>query len=372
MSALLNVAPQFVSLREFREMVQTFGPHITLLGKGEPGMGKSSQLAAIAEANGDKWRETGDYYPEDKYRYLYIDCTNEEINDRKMNMPRHDSRSIVTYLSEEFHMDDGRPLYILIDEFTKGPRALQTTWLRLMLNRVIGDRRLPDGSVVFALSNHTSDGVGDKIEAHAGNRLMIVPIRKSTALEYLAYIGDRIPGVLRSWIGANKRCFASYLDAGQSDNELIFNPTRRGEVSFCSNRSITAAGRVIEQRGLFKDHVLEAALAGLVGKAAAKSIMATIAIDSQLASFEEVIADPTGIAVPEDPVAQILMMVRGADSVETQDQLTAFMQFVDRIQSQEVQQLFFAQVVAQARTVALVRGNQRMTKWRIDNWEYMA
>lgn len=372
MSTLLNVGQTFVSINEFTQMVQLMGDRITLLGKGEPGMGKSSQLAAMAQLNGDKWRETGDYYPDDKFRYVYIDCTNEEINDRKMNMPRHDTRGISAYLSDEFHMDDGKPLYILIDEYAKGPRALQTTWLRLMLNRVIGDRRLPQGSRVFAMSNHTSDGVGDKIEAHAGNRLMIVPIRKSTAIEYLAYIGDRIPGVLRGWVAANKRCFASYLDAGQTDNELIFNPTRRGDVSFCSNRSITSAGYVIEQRDRMKPHMLEAALAGLVGKAAAKSIVATIMLDDQLMPFDQVIADPTNVAIPDDPVAQILMMVRGADSIETQDQLTAFMRFVDRIKSMEVQQLFFAQMVTQPRTVALVRGNQRLTQWRVDNWQYMA
>ena len=249
---------------------------------------------------------------------------------------------------------------------------MQTTWLRLMLNRVIGDRRLPDGSRIFAMSNHSSDGVGDKIEAHAGNRLMIVNIRKSTAMEYLNYIGDRIPAVLRGWIAANKRCCASYLDAGQSDNELIFNPTRRGDVSFCSMRSLTAAGYVIQKSSGMLPHMLEAALAGLVGKAAAKSIVATITLDTQITSFEQVIADPLGVAVPDDPVAQILMMVRGADSVETQDQLDAFMQFVDRIPSREVQQLFFSQVVAQSRTIGLVRGNQRLTKWRADNWQYMA
>ncbi|NBS71673.1 hypothetical protein EBT31_22590 [bacterium] len=289
-----------------------------------------------------------------------------------MNMPRHDTRSIASYLSEEFHLNDGRPIVILIDEYTKGPRALQTTWLRLMLNRVLADRKLPDGSIVFAMSNHSSDNVGDKIEAHAGNRLMIVPIRKSTAIEYLNHIGDRIPAVLRGWIAANKRCFASYLDAGQADNELIFNPTRRGDVSFCSNRSVTACGEVIARRGGLKPHMLEAALAGLVGKAAAKSMVATILLDEQLTPFEQVIADPLGIAVPDDPVAQILMMVRGADSVQTQDELTAFMQFVDRISSIEIQQLFFSQMVVQTRTVALARGNKRLTQWRIDNYEYLA
>ena len=372
MNALVDVCAQFVSLNEFRAMVQLYGEHITLLGKGEPGMGKSSQLTAMAVENGDKWRQTGDYCPDDKYRYVYIDCTNEEINDRKMNMPRHDTQSIAVYLSNEFHLDDGRPLYLMIDEYAKGPRALQTTWLRLMLERVIGDRKLPKGSKVFATCNHTADGVGDKIEPHAGNRLMIVPIRKSNAMEYLAYIGQRIPVVLRGWVAANKRCLASYLEAGQTDNEYIFNPTRSGNVSFVSPRSLTAAGFVVENRDKVPAHVLEAALSGLVGKAAAKSMVATFALDKQLPSFKEVIADPTGIEMPEDPVAQILMMVRGADSVEIQDDLSAFMQFVDRVKNKEIQQIFFSQVVAQSRTVLLVRGNQRLTKWRIDNWEYMA
>lgn len=150
----VNVAKDFVSLTEFRDLIDMFGSDITVLGFGEPGMAKSATLAALAERYGDKWRQTGDYYPEDSYRYIYIDCTNEEINDRKMNMPRHDTRSIAAYLSEEFHIEDDKPVIICIDEYSKGPRALQATWSRLMLERVIGSLRLPKGSKVFATSNH--------------------------------------------------------------------------------------------------------------------------------------------------------------------------------------------------------------------------
>ena len=183
----LNNSKLFVSLTEFRDLIDTFGTEITVIGFGEPGMAKSATLPALAERYGDQWRETGDYYPTDKYRYVYIDCTNEEINDRKMNMPRHDTQSIAAYLSDEFHFDDNKPLIIFIDEFAKGPRMLQATWSRLMLNRVIGHRRLPAGSIVFAASNHASDGVGDKIEALTGNRVMVVNVRKSNAQEYNRY-----------------------------------------------------------------------------------------------------------------------------------------------------------------------------------------
>lgn len=371
--ATVNIGKTFVSLAEFRDLIDTFGTEITVLGFGEPGMAKSATLSALAERYGDSWRETGDDYPEDKYRYVYIDCTNEEINDRKMNMPRHDTRSIAAYLSDEFRLDDGKPLIILIDEYSKGPRALQATWSRLMLNRVIGSTRLPAGSRVFATSNHASDGIGDKIEAHSANRLMIVNVRKPNAREFNQYaVGAGISQIIRSWVSANPRCLASYLDGGQDDNEFIFNPLRSGSVSFVSPRSLSKADIVARQYGKMPDHVIEAAIAGVVGMAAAKSMMATFALDKDITPIADVIKNPTGVAVPENPTAQILMMVKGADQVETQDELEAFMQFVERIPSFEVQQVFFSQMVTQTRTIALARSNKKLTKWRLDNYEYIS
>jgi len=370
---IINTSKAFVSLSEFRDLIDTFGSDITVLGFGEPGMAKSATLSALAERYGDKWRQTGDYYPEDNYRYIYIDCTNEEINDRKMNMPRHDTRSIAAYLSDEFHMADGKPLIILIDEYSKGPRMLQATWSRLMLDRIIGSARLPAGSKVFATSNHASDGIGDKIEAHSANRLMIVNVRKPNAAEFNKYAQSvGISDILRTWVMANKRCLASYLDGGQEDNEFIFNPTRSGAVSFVSPRSLSKSDIVVRKRDVMPDHLIEAALAGLVGMAAAKSMVATFALDKDITPFAQVVKDPMGTPVPENPTAQILMMVKGADQVETQDELESFMQFVNRLPSFEVQQVFFVQMVTQTRTVLLARNNKTLTKWRLDNSEFIS
>ena len=361
----------WMSLKEVREMLSLYGPRITLRLVGEPGIGKSSLLPAKAEDNGDKWRKPGDYYADDKYNYLYIDCPNEEIGDRKMKIPVHATKSLEDYISSEFRLSEGKPLYIMLDEFDKCPKALQVLFARMILERTIGNNPLPDGSVIFCTSNNATDGLGDATKGHNINRVMEVHVRKANNKEMAAYAASKgAEQVLIAWIAATKQAFnCSYLDGNQQGNPFIFTPNRVGP--FVSGRSTMAADFVLKQRHLTSPRVTLAALTGTLGAAGAKSLMACVELDDKISKTEDIIKAPTAIAVPDDPLAQILIMIHGASDVETQDEVEAFMRFVERIPSSEVQSIFFHMMVTSANPakVILVRNNARLTKWRKDNYE---
>lgn len=363
----------FVSLNEARRLITAVGDQITVILKGEPGMGKTSMLAQIAIDNGDEWRRPGDYFPDDKYHYVYIDCTVEEIGDRKMQIPVHATKTLETYVSSALHIFDKRPVVILADEYMKCPRALQVIWTRLMLERTLGDIPLPAGSIVYATSNHTSDGVGDTVQAHVGNRVMILNVRKPSAIEWLQWAGaNGVNRVVRAWVSANKRVLASYLDGeSQKDNPYIFNPGRSGAVSFVTPRSLTKAGVLLDRGTGIPDRVLGAALSGLIGKAGAEGLLACMHLNDRIAKTADILRDPTGIDLPDDAIAQILMMINGAEDVQTQDDVSKFMRFVSRIPNEEVQSIFFLQMVTSPRTVMLTRNNEALKKWRLDNFEML-
>lgn len=360
-----------ISINEFRSIVPLYAKTVTVIGMGEPGVGKSSVLRGIAEDMGDKWRHVRDHYPDDKYEYIYVDCAVRDIGDTVMSVPNGDRTRLTQVVSDLFKLDSPKPKIIMLDEFMKTPKLLQAMWTRLMLERCIGDTPLPEGSMVFATSNNESDGVGDSQLAHSGNRTMRVRVRKPTANEWLPWAsGNNIATVIRAWVAMNPSSLASYLDGGQDDNPYIFNPAKR-EMSFVSPRSLALSDIVVRSRDKVSARVTEAALAGVIGAAAAKDMNNFMKLERELVSVKDVIANPMGVNVPENKAALFMMTFNAIDTIETQDDLSSFMQFIERVRSVEIESLFFTMCMQSKRVVRLAKNNKRIMEWAKDNYELL-
>ena len=150
-----------VTINELRKVIPLIGGELTPVIQSEPGCGKTSLLSMIASDNGDKWRspKDGTNIEGDKFDYIYVDCPVKDMSDVGMTIPNHASRQLEYYVSELFALNTGKPKVILLDEFMKSPKLLQVIFTRLMLERMVGDAPLPEGSIVFATSNNASDGV---------------------------------------------------------------------------------------------------------------------------------------------------------------------------------------------------------------------
>ena len=79
-----------VSIHEVRQAIPIYAGEITPIIVSEPGVGKSSLLAMIAEDMGDIWRKVGDETREgndDKYDYIYVDCPLRDVMDMGAYIP---------------------------------------------------------------------------------------------------------------------------------------------------------------------------------------------------------------------------------------------------------------------------------------------
>ncbi len=344
----------FVSLQQLRRNIVKYGTNVTFLVQGEPGCGKSTLLKMLREDHGDK------------YHYVYVDCPLKDVGDIAVNIPVHSQQALVQYVSAQFPRD-GKPIIVMLDELLKANKLLKIMFTRLMLERTVGDWPLPEGSVVFATSNNQSDGVGDSIEGHVGNRVSVVRLSKPTANEWLLWATEnRIHSSIRAWVALTKEALRSYIEDGQAENPYIFNPTR-GTVSYVSPRSLEKASYLVTDRT--DDDFVAAALAGTVGQSAAQSMAAFLSLEREIIHTKDVLKDPLGCRLPEKPAATFMMMFNAVDDIETQDDLTAFMQFLDRIGSREVESVFFTMLVQNKRTVRLAKGNKRVTEWASKNIE---
>jgi hypothetical protein len=358
-----------MSIDELRSFIPLVGEELTVVVQSEPGCGKTSLLSMIAEDNGDKWRSPKDGYDidGDKYDYIYVDCPVKDMQDIGMTIPNHASKQLEYYVSSLFNLNSDKPKIILLDEFMKSPKLLQVVFTRLMLERMVGDKPLGK-SVVFASSNNASDGVGDSMLAHAGNRVCIVPMSKPTPKEWLVWAGNNgISRIVRAAVAMFPRCLASYTQGDeQKDNPYIFRPTN-GALSFVSPRSLAKCDVIVKNRDKLTENAVKVGLAGTVGASFAADMAAFMSLEKTLSDVSDIVKHPDTIDMPKDISAQLMIMFQAVDVLETQDQLSKFMQFVKRIPSEEVQSVFFTMMMRSPKGIRLARNNEEIGKWAENN-----
>jgi len=160
------------------------------------------------------------------------------------------------------------------------------------------------------------------------------------------------------------KAFKSYLDSDQNDNPYIFKPSSTAK-SFVSPRSLAKASPIVDKRDKYTENALTVALAGTVGESAAKSIATFISVEKSMVKFNDVLANPTTVKVPEDVATQVMMILEAVDTLANHDDLNKYMQFVNRMKSSEIQSIFFTMIFRNKPKIA--RYNAEISKWATDN-----
>jgi len=346
-----------VSINELRKLIPIIGKTLTPVIVSEPGVGKTSLLKMMEEDLGDK------------YDYIYVDCPVKDMSDIGMVIPNHETRTLEYYVASLFKLSSHKPKVICLDELMKAPKLLQVIFTRMMLERMVGDVPLPEGSIIFATSNNSSDGVGDSMLAHAGNRVCIMKMAKPTVKEWLLWATENsVHRSVRSFVSSTPSCMNSYLTGDQDDNTYIFNP-KKPQMSFVSPRSLAKCSVIVANKDALGENATMVALAGTIGISAAKQMSAFLSLESQLPDFKDIIKAPDSIDVPKDMASLLMVMFQAVDVVETQDELGKFMKFVKRVASDEVQAIFFTMVMRAKRTVRIARNNEEIKSWAVANHE---
>ena len=314
-------------------------PEIRFLLQGEPGIGKSSLLEMIAARMG--------------FAHAYIDVPNMDLGDIAMPVIDHESKTTRYYPNARFKLHEGKPLVIMLDEFTKGADPVKNMLHPLLEknNPRLGDIPIPkDGdkqTLVFLTGNLTTDGVGDNLKAHSRNRLVPVTISKPDADQWIEWaIGRNIEAEVIAWVSRFPQVLASYTDGGQNDNPYIYNP-KRNQNAFVSPRSLETASNIVRTRKQNDPDAVIAALTGAIGESGARDMQAYIEFADQLPTWESTVTKPDIAPVPTSPGA-CAIVVFGAISRVTKETMTPFMQYLERFQPEW--QAVFAINIAKAPT----------------------
>ena len=346
-----------VTINELRKTIPLIGSSLTPIILSEPGCGKTSLLSMIEQDLGDG------------YDYIYVDCPVKDMSDVGMTIPNHATRQLEYYVSSLFKLDSPKPKVILLDEFMKSPKLLQVIFTRLMLERMVGDVPLPSGSIVFGTSNNSSDGVGDTMLAHAGNRVCIMEMSKPSPNEWLEWASaNDVSRVVRAFVALFPRTLASYRDGNQDDNPYVFNP-KKTQLSFCSPRSLAKCDVIVKNRDVLGENATMVALAGTIGLAGAGDMSAFLSLEKTLVDVRDIVKDPDSVKVPDEVSAQLMIMFQAVDVLETQDELNKFMKFVNKVPSSEVQAVFFTMMMRNTKAMKIARHNLQIAEWAKNNHE---
>ena len=355
----MHLNAQRVTIKELVTLIPTIGETLTPIIQSEPGCGKTSLLKMLEDDMGDK------------YDYIYVDCPVKDMQDIAMTIPNHETRKLETYVGSLFKLDSPKPKVILLDEFMKAPKLLQVIFTRLMLERYIGDTPLPQGSIVFGTSNNQSDGVGDTMLAHAGNRVCLLNMAKPSVEDWLVWASENaISPLIRAWVHMFPRALNSYLDEQQDDNPYIFKPSKP-QLSFVSPRSLAKSSVIVENRDILGEVATMSALSGTIGMSASQDMSAFLNLEKSLPTFESILSEPDKTKIPTEISAQLMVMFQATDKLTNQDELSNFMKYVKRINSSEIQAIFFTMLVRNKKTRQLARGNSEVAEWATKNYEIL-
>jgi len=340
---------QFLSASQVVSLIAAVGDKRTVIVEGENGIGKTALFHALRKL--PKFADHIAVQP--------IDCT--QLSDGSVWMPDLDRENGVSRelpnerfgLSDENHagVPDSAPAIICLDEIAKTRQFIKDTLAPMILERRLGNYVFPAGSIVFGCTNLSEEGLGDHMEAHLRNRIIVVKMRKPTKDEWTQ--GFAVPRKLHESITAAVEMypmvFDSFMDYQRGGkfqdkriaehNPYIANPVDASQGQVVTPRSLHAASDVVMQRGNVDDYTLQAALEGTLGVPFAANIMSMIRFGDGLPTFERIVAGPEAAPLPNNPTAQIVQVHQFMRLVNDKTEAEAVSVYVQRMKA-EMKSLF--------------------------------
>lgn len=346
-----------ISLAEAADLILNCRDTRFLL-RGEPGIGKTSLTKRLQE-------ETG-------MDAAIISVPDMDLGDVAMPVIDHKTKTTTYYPNARFKLQDGKPLIIVLDEYTKGTDAVKNM-LHPMLETFrprLGDIPIPEGSIIYLTGNLEEDGVGDSMRAHTRARLTAVTVRKPSAEEFCLYaMNEGFHPVVIAWSNRNSHAFASYIDGYQDGNELIFNPKKVQDGYVCP-RTLEIASRILKGRGeeqhKFGYAALTSALCGTLGASGGESMMAFLRHHDELPPWEDIIKHPTTTRVPNDPGALAVLTFGAVERVKSREELEAFGRYIQRV-DEEWQAIFCLATAKHPAKQPFLMSSKQFAEWVVKN-----
>lgn len=346
-----------LTLAQATDLIAAVGDKVTCLFTGEMGIGKSSMLKTLAGR-----------FPD--HKPVYLEAQMLDLGDLQMPKFRTiEGKEVVSFVpNEALGVHLGQPIILMLDELGKASKSVLNALLRIMLERKIGEYALPEGSMVFATTNLSIEGLGDNIPPHARNRLCQAKIRKPTAMEWVegyALNAGVHPVILGAAIEFPSM-FQSFEEVEDPNSNHYINHPKQPRTACVTPRSLEKASDILKATEHLPDDIRVHALMGTVGEAAAMDILTLVKLDEELPTWEQVIKNPDDAKVPKGAAASCMMVAKAVQRVE-RGTLDSWMVYLDRM-GKEVQALFARSIMKSSKEkIDMATTHKAFTDWARKN-----
>lgn len=272
---------------------------------GPPGVGKSSIIRQAVDSLGYAFRDI---------RLPLLDA----VDLRGLPMHDHDTGTVRWYPPAFLPAQDGSdgPMVILFDEMPNAASSVQTAALQLILDRRLGEYRLPDNVAMLAAGNRTSDGAGAlRLTSSLANRFLHVELDANIEDWRPWAVG---PGHITPHIVA----FLSYKTELFHD----FDPSRAVNAT---PRTWEFASDVLSMK--LPADVEHALLIGTVGEGPATELSAFMRVYRTLPNLDALLMSPDSTPVPgEDQLSTLYALTFALAHRATVNNLGAVLTYLDR------------------------------------------
>ena len=351
---------QYLSSSQVINLIAAVGHKRTVIVEGENGIGKTALFHQLK-----RLPKFANHIAVDP-----IDCT--QLSDGSVWMPDLDRENGISreLPNERFGVsktnqrgvNGGKPIMVFLDEIAKAPQFIKNVLAPIVYEQRVGNLHFVEGSVIFAATNLSIEGLGDSIQAHLRNRLVFVKMRKPTAEEWVKWATDAgINPMVIAFVSNEPRVMASFLDYEKGgayegkdmskDNGFVFNP-KSTQQAYATPRSLAAAGDILDEGlGILDDTTIEQALIGTVGYTTAESLASFVRFGREICDYARVIKDPKTAPLSTNPTAQLIQVFQFVSRAKDRTEAEAIVTYVWRMRAE--MQSIFCNTVATSQRVDL-------------------
>jgi len=304
-----------VSLSDAYQMVRDcFFAKLVPMVTGSPGMGKSSMLHAVAE--------------ELNLKIIDIRLAQCDPTDLLGFPAINDESGKATYRPMDMFPLEGDPIpkgyqgwMILLDEMNSADRDVQKACYKVIYDRMVGNKHLHKNCVIAAAGNLATDNaIVEDLSTALQSRMVHIEV----SMDHDPNREDWLEWAAENGIDHRVMAYIRY-----APNSLFkFNPDHDDKTFSCP-RTWEFASRLIQDKKRLT-RTDKALIAGTVGEGVGREFTAFCEIETQIPTFREVIDDPKGTQLPNEPSVMFLMTgMIGANL--TGDNIGQAIQYINRL-----------------------------------------
>lgn len=307
---------QVINIPTMKSMIRHLGvaKHRPLWFRGRSGIGKTEAIHEVAAELGAVMCDIR------VSQYEGIDFRG--IPDIQQGMTVWNLPATLPFKGNPKFSEDGAPIFLFLDEADQGEPSTAAVCYQLINERRVGEHILMDNVVLVAASNLATDrGVHNRVPSPLNNRF--------THAELVADVKPWSAWAAKAGYHAGLIGFLNF----RSELLHTFDPNNP-QIAFATPRSWSFVNSDMEDPNLTNE-VRIAAMSGSVGEGPAVELTAFLEIMASIVPIEEIIANPTKVAVSDKLDMQWAMATHVAGHM-TKDNATPLHTFLSRLEPEMV------------------------------------